>query len=145
MFAPAAVYRSTANANAFAYRQVGVETGVASASPHQLVLMLFDGFNEAVAQARAALQLGQVESKGRAIGRAARIVDEGLKAALDVRAGGKLADDLTALYTYVTLRLTQANLHSDARALDECVRLMEPLRSAWIGIGPAGSAADRRQ
>ena len=149
MFAPAAVYRSTANttanANAFAYRQVGVETGVASASPHQLVLMLFDGFNEAVAQARVALQLGQVESKGRAIGRAARIVDEGLKAALDMRVGGKLADDLTALYTYVTLRLTQANLHSDALALDECVRLMEPLRSAWIGIGPVGGPAARRQ
>ena len=50
MFAPAAVYRSTAHANAVssaagAYRQIGVETGVAVASPHQLVLMLFDGFN----------------------------------------------------------------------------------------------------
>ena len=147
MFAPAAMYRSNANAhaNALAYRQVGVETGVASASPHQLVLMLFDGFNEAVAQARAALQLGQVEPKGRAIGRAARIVDEGLKAALDVKAGGKLAEDLKALYTYVTLRLTQANLHSDATALEECKRLMEPLRAAWVGIGPAGNTATRTQ
>ena len=147
MFAPAAMYRSNANAhaNALAYRQVGVETGVASASPHQLVLMLFDGFNEAIAQARAALQLGQVEPKGRAIGRAARIVDEGLKAALDVKAGGKLAEDLAALYAYVTLRLTQANLHNDERALDECMRLMEPLRTAWIGIGPAGSNVTRTQ
>ena len=150
MFAPAAVYRSTANANALAngagaYRQIGVETGVAVASPHQLVLMLFDGFNEAVAQASAALQLGQIETRGRAIGRAASIVDDGLKAALDVKAGGQLAEDLKALYTYVTLRLTQANLHSDAAALDECKRLMEPLRAAWVGIGPAASAATRTQ
>ena len=148
MFAPAAVYRSTANAltsAAGAYRQIGVETGVASASPHQLVLMLFDGFNEAVAQAGAALQLGQIEARGRAIGRAASIVDEGLKGALDVKAGGKLAEDLKALYTYVTLRLTQANLHSDATALDECKRLMEPLRAAWIGIGPASNSAPRPQ
>ncbi len=151
MFAPAAVYRSTANATnalangAGAYRQIGVETGVATASPHQLVLMLFDGFNEAVAQASAALQLGEIETRGRAIGRAASIVDDGLKAALDVPAGGKLAQDLKALYTYVTLRLTQANLHSDAGALDECKRLMEPLRAAWIGIGPATSAATRTQ
>ena len=148
MFAPAAVYRSTANAltsAAGAYRQIGVETGVASASPHQLVLMLFDGFNEAVAQAGAALQLGQIEARGRAIGRAASIVDEGLKGALDVKAGGKLAEDLKALYTYVTLRLTQANLHSDATALEECKRLMEPLRAAWIGIGPASNTATRTQ
>ncbi len=150
MFAPAAVYRSTAHANAGssaagAYRQIGVETGVAVASPHQLVLMLFDGFNEAVAQASAALQLGQIEARGRAIGRAASIVDDGLKAALDVKAGGKLAEDLKALYTYVTLRLTQANLHSDAAALDECKRLMEPLRAAWVGIGPAGNTATRTQ
>ena len=150
MFAPAAVYRSTAHANAVssaagAYRQIGVETGVAVASPHQLVLMLFDGFNEAIAQASAALQLGQIETRGRAIGRAASIVDDGLKAALDVKAGGKLAEDLKALYTYVTLRLTHANLHSDATALDECKRLMEPLRAAWIGIGPASNSAPRTQ
>ena len=148
MFAPAAVYRSTANAltsAAGAYRQIGVETGVAVASPHQLVLMLFDGFNEAVAQASAALQLRQIEARGRAIGRAASIVDEGLKGALDVKAGGKLAEDLKALYTYVTLRLTQANLHSDATALEECKRLMEPLRAAWIGIGPASNTATRTQ
>ena len=150
MFAPAAVYRSTAHANAGssaagAYRRIGVETGVAGASPHQLVLMLFDGFNEAVAQASAALQLGQIETRGRAIGRAASIVDDGLKAGLDVKAGGKLAEDLKALYTYVTLRLTHANLHSDANALDECKRLMEPLRAAWIGIGPASDSATRTQ
>ena len=148
MFAPAAVYRSTANAltsAAGAYRQIGVETGVAGASPHQLVLMLFDGFNEAVAQAGAALPLSQIEARGRAIGRAASIVDEGLKGALDLKAGGKLAEDLKALYTYVTLRLTQANLHSDATALEECKRLMEPLRAAWIGIGPASNTATRTQ
>jgi flagellar secretion chaperone FliS len=140
MFAPATAYRTASNSFASAYRQIGAETGVADASPHRLVMMLFDGFNDAVAQARAAMQLGQIETKGRAIGRAARIVDEGLKASLDVKAGGKLAEDLMALYAYVTMRLTQANLNNDAQALDECVRLMEPLRSAWGAIGP-GTAA----
>ena len=141
MFAPAAVSRTASNAFASTYRQIGVETGVANASPHQLVTMLFDGFFEAVAQARGAMQLGrQIETKGRAIARAVRIVDEGLKAALDVEAGGELAGDLLALYAYVAMRLTQANLHNDALALDECVRLLEPVRSAWVAIG-AGIAA----
>ena len=50
-----------------AYRQVGVETGVAGATPHRLVQMLFDGFIDALAQARGAMRAGQIEQKGRAI------------------------------------------------------------------------------
>jgi len=142
MFAPAALSQSASPAFAGAYRTVGVETGVPAASPHRLVTMLFDGFNEAIARARGALRQGDVEAKGKAIGRAVRIVEEGLKAALDVEAGGPLAADLSALYRYVTVRLTEANLHNDSRALDECAALLEPVRSAWIAIDPAAAAAE---
>jgi flagellar secretion chaperone FliS len=122
------------------YRQVGVETGVASASAHRLVQMLFDGFVDAVAQAKGALANGQIELKCRAVSRAARIVDEGLKANLDISSGGALAADLTDLYAYVTLRLTQANLRNDTQALDECLALMQPLREAWASIASQVSA-----
>jgi flagellar protein FliS len=142
MFAPAALSQSASPAFAGAYRTVGVETGVPSASPHRLVTMLFDGFNEAVAQARGALRQGDVEAKCKAIGRAVRIVEEGLKAALDVDAGGPLAADLAALYRYVTVRLTEANLHNDGAALDECAALLAPVRSAWIAIDPAAAAGE---
>jgi len=135
MLAPAAMSRTASQAHA--YSRVGVETGVDAATPHQLVMMLFDGFGDAIAQARAALQRRDIEAKCKAISRAARIVDEGLKASLDVRAGGKLGEDLLALYGYVALRLTQANLNNDAAALDECQALLEPVRSAWAAIGPA--------
>jgi flagellar secretion chaperone FliS len=118
------------------YSRVGVETGVGDASPHKLVAMLFDGFYESLAEAKGALAAGRIEAKGRAIGRAARIVEEGLKAGLDLDAGGGLAADLARLYGYVTLRLTHANLHNDVRALDECARLMQPLREAWNSIAP---------
>ena len=130
-----------AQASAVAYRRIGVETGVASASAHQLVQMLFDGFVDAVAQAKGAIASGQVQTKGRAIVRAARIVDEGLKASLDLRGGGSLAADLSDLYAYVTLRLTQANLRNDPRALDECLALIQPLREAWASIAPQVDAA----
>jgi len=142
MFASAVLSRThSATQAAGAYRQIGVETGIPDASPHRLIAMLFDGFNDSVAQAFAAMNHGQYEAKGRAIGRSVRIVDEGLKAALDARAGGKLAENLSALYTYVSMRLTQANLQNDPKALEECVRLMEPLRSAWVAIGPASDVA----
>ena len=139
MFAPATPSRNASSAFAGAYRTVGVETGVAGATPHQLVTMLFDGFNTAIAEARSALAQGQVEAKCKALVRALRIVDEGLKAPLDA-AGGDLTDKLSSLYGYVALRLTQANLNNDVAALDECVKLMEPVRSAWLAIGPAPAA-----
>ena len=141
MFAPATPSRNASSANALAYRNVGVETGVAGASPHQLVTMLFDGFNTAIAEAKSALAQGQVEAKCKALMRAVRIVDEGLKAPLDA-SGGALTENLASLYGYVSLRLTQANLNNDVAALDECVKLLEPVRSAWLAIGPATNVAD---
>lgn len=118
-----------------AYHQVGVQTMVAGASPHGLVALLFDGFLAAVHRAKGAMRQGDVAAKGQAIGHAVRIIDEGLKAALDLKAGGKLAADLSDLYAYVCLRLIQANLNNDESALDECVTLVSPLREAWQSIG----------
>ncbi|MEY4909432.1 MAG: flagellar export chaperone FliS, partial [Pseudomonadota bacterium] len=57
-----------------AYRQIGVETGVASASPHHLVLMLYDGLLESVGRARTAMAAGEIELKCMQIGRAVRIL-----------------------------------------------------------------------
>jgi flagellar protein FliS len=123
-----------------AYQQVAVQTGVEAASPHQLVALLFDGFFTAVHRARGAMRSTDVQGKGRAIGQALSIVDEGLKGGLDLKAGGQIAADLSALYSYVSLRLAQANLRNDEAALDECLRLMTPLQEAWTAIGPAANA-----
>jgi flagellar protein FliS len=118
-----------------AYARIGVETSVESASPHRLVSLLFDGYMDALTAARGAMRHGQIEAKGKAIGRAARIVEEGLKASLNLNDGGQLAQDLHALYDYLAVRLTQANLRNDESLLDECVNLVEPLRTAWREIG----------
>ncbi len=123
------------------YQQVGVETRLAGATPHQMVAMLFDGYMEAVAQARGALRSGQLGAKGVAIGRAVRIVEEGLRAGLDMRSAGSLASDLNDLYNYLSMRLTLANLHNDEAALDECQRLMQPLQQAWAAIAEPVSRA----
>jgi flagellar protein FliS len=143
MFSTATAHRRPQQLAA-AYRQVGTETAVSGASPHRLVAMLFDGFMDAIAQARGALRSGQVEAKGRAIGRAVRIVDEGLRACLDLKAGGALARDLHDLYGYLTMRLTLANVRNDEAGLDECQRLMEPLREAWASIAAQVDAPGAR-
>jgi flagellar protein FliS len=135
MFASAYSSRpSTARSGVGAYSQIRVATGVSEGSPHRLVAMLFDGFFEALARARGAMRNGEIEAKGKAIGHAARIVEEGLKSALDMKAG-QISKDLSDLYAYITVRLMHANLRNDESALDECANLMEPLRSAWADIG----------
>lgn len=137
-FAPSRTGRTTDAPHARLYSRVAVETSVSDASPHKLVAMLFDGYFESIARAKAALAARQIEVKCREISRAARIVDEGLKASLDLTGGGALAADLSDLYSYISLRLTQANLKNDAAALDECTSLMQPLREAWASIAPQG-------
>lgn len=140
---PLAMTAGRPNPFANAYRQVGAETAVADASPHRLVAMLFDACLDALAQARGAMRGGDIETKGRAIGRAARIVEEGLRGALDLRDGGGLAADLDSLYSYLSMRLTLANLRNDEAALEECQRLIAPLRDAWREIAPQVATGDR--
>ena len=74
-----------------AYQQIGLETATTNATPHKLIELLFEGFADAVARARGALLGRQIEAKGRAIGHAARIVEEGLKAGLNQKDGGRIA------------------------------------------------------
>ncbi|MDR7334979.1 flagellar export chaperone FliS [Roseateles asaccharophilus] len=127
------------NQRASMYAKVGLETDVQGASPHRLVAMLFDGIFDAMAQATQAIHAGNVELKGRALTRAVRILDEGLRAGLDMSAG-QLAVDLRELYGYVCMRLTQANLKGDLDAIEECQRLLGPVREAWNAIGQSPAA-----
>lgn len=118
-----------------AYHNVGVQTMVTAASPHALVAMLFEGFVMSVHRARGAIRGQDIENKCAAISHAVRIIDEGLKSALNLTAGGKLAQDLSDLYAYICMRLMHANLHNDEAALEECLSLIQPLREAWTAIG----------
>jgi flagellar protein FliS len=119
------------------YQQVGVETGVSTATPHALTLMLYDGLLNAVKQARRALAERRIDDKGRHVRHAARIVDEGLKAALNLKAGGELALNLRDLYDYIQVRLMQGHLRNEDAALAEVQALVEPLRDGWVGIASA--------
>jgi len=119
------------------YQTVQADTGVATASPHRLIAMLFEEFLASCSRARGAIRERNVQEKGRAIGRAVRIVEEGLRAGLNMKDGGDLARVLQDLYGYVNVRLTQANLNSDEAAIAECVGLIQPIHDAWRAIAPA--------
>ncbi|MEX1166314.1 MAG: flagellar export chaperone FliS [Hydrogenophaga sp.] len=129
-----------------AYKRIATETSVRSASPHQLVGLLFDALLESIATAKGALAKGDIATKGSAIGKAVRIIEEGLKSGLNLEQGGELAANLHATYSYSVLRLTQANSLNDAGALAEVARLIDPLADAWKKIdGPAPTSMQALQ
>lgn len=124
-----------------AYAQVGVESAVMSASPHQLVVMLFDGALSAIKKAAILMEQGDIPGKGLALSKAINIITNGLRAGLNHEAGGEIAANLDDLYDYMTRRLLQANLHNDIDAIEEVERLLTNIADAWKEIGPNAQAA----
>lgn len=122
------------NNPAKAYATVGIETGVAAASPHKLILMLFDGALLSLSAATSHMQQKHIAEKGQSISKAIDIIGNGLRASLDLKAGGELAERLYSLYEYMENRLLHANLHNDPAALEEVSHLLGELRSAWEEI-----------
>lgn len=123
-----------------AYASVGIETGVAAASPHQLIVMLFDGACVAIRSALLHMEKGDVAAKGMAISKAMLIIENGLRASLDKKAGGEIAANLDALYDYMGRRLLQANLENNAEMLEEVRKLLTDLRETWNAIAPQAPA-----
>lgn len=128
---------------AAAYSKVGIETGIDAADPHKLVLMLLDGAMLSVASASLHMQAREISRKGESISKAINIITNGLKASLDLEAGGDLAQKLGALYDYMCNRLLFANLHNQPAALAEVNHLLAELKDAWeeIGNAPASRSA----
>lgn len=122
---------------ASAYRQVGVQSGIEGASPHLLIKMLFDGLVQSLNAARGAMSRGDVAEKGRQLGKAVRILEEGLKGGLNTAGGGELATNLAALYDYCVARLTHANMRGDIAAVEEVVKLVTPVAEGWNQIAGA--------
>lgn len=135
MYTSARSHGSGANA----YAKISTESGAMSASPHQLIVMLFDGAKTAITMARHHMANGEIAAKGKAISKAINIIDNGLKASLDADAGGTagaaLVTNLSALYDYINQRLMYANLRNDPALLDEADRLLADISSAWNEIG----------
>lgn len=122
-----------------AYRRVGVETSVQNANPHQLVHLLFEEFFQCLSKAQGALERKDIPAKGHAIGRAVRILEEGLKAGLNPVDGGELASNLGRIYDYCVMQLTLANVRNDVGLIQEVRKIIDPIASAWSEINPANS------
>jgi flagellar protein FliS len=120
---------------------------VLTASPGQLVLMLYDGALKALAIALDAF--AHAESDPRRIEvintqllKAQALINE-LRSGLNFEAGGEFAQTMNRLYDYHARRLFEANLHKKIEPVIEVEKLVRELREAWAEMlskqdAPAG-------
>ena len=112
------------------YKVTKNQMAIDDASPHQLIKMLLEGALERVATASGAMARGEVAVSGESIGKAIGIVDS-LRVSLDREQGGQIADNLSALYDYMTRRLLEANATKDPDMLGEVAGLLREIKVAW--------------
>ena len=115
------------------YQTVNVHAQVSEADPHRLIQMLFEGGLQRIAQAKGAMQHGNIPLKGELIGKSMGIIG-GLRDSLDLSKGGELASNLDNLYSFMLQRLTVANLNNDAAILDEVSALLRDVKEGWDAI-----------
>lgn len=116
------------------YQHVNTHAQAVEATPHRLIQMLMEGGLTRLAQARGAMERGQVALKGELIGKAIGIIG-GLRNGLDLNAGGELAENLDNLYEYMVMRLLEANLKNVSEPLDEVAYLLRNVKTGWDAIG----------
>ena len=102
---------------------------IATASPQQLLVMLYDRLALDLERAHAALGSGRRAEANEQLQHPQDIVME-LQSSLDVDAweGGPR---LSAIYTWLLTEMIQANIKGDLRRVADCRKVVEPLRDAW--------------
>jgi flagellar protein FliS len=124
---------------ASAYRQ----TEVQSRTPLELVVMLYDGAVRFVYQMREAMVRGDVPARHQASARALAVIAE-LQNTLDMERGGAVAQQLDALYTYLSGRVLEATMRNETAPLDDAVRVLHTLRESWAAVAARPSADAER-
>ncbi len=116
-----------------AYQQTQVEAKAASADPHQLVLMLVDGFLDELDRIEGHLEAKQLDRKAQSVARCMDILS-GLDTALDMKKGGAIAQQLHDLYDFCGRQLFEVSLKNDPAGLAVIRKVMNDLREGWQAL-----------
>lgn len=119
-----------------AYTAVSLDSQIAGATPHQLIILLYDGAINAMRRAEIYFQSGNIARRGEMISRAINIIDNGLRAGLNHEKGGQIAAELESLYEYISRTLLEANLNKSGENLPHLISLMTEMQETWQAINP---------
>ena len=115
------------------YGQIKNDTQTTYASPHQLVLMLFDGAIESMSLTIGAIQQKNFEVKSKQNTRAITIIN-GLRDCLDIDSESDLANNLYSLYQYMAQELFRASFKNDDDTIQNIQHMLKDIRGSWEKI-----------
>ena len=129
-----------------------IEARVLSATPLELVVILYDETINAVRAARAHLASGDIRARSRSVSKAVAFLLE-LGNSLNFEAGGELSKRLAGLYGFMRSSLLEANFRQTDEGLATTEELLVSLREAWSAISaqgqnqpqPSSSAKDEKE
>lgn len=110
-----------------------LENSVLTATPLELVAMLYRCAVDSVNEARRCLATGDVAGRVRPINRAYDAVTE-LTLSLDFENGGEMARNLEDLYAYISQQIIVGHANQSDAALAEAARLLGTMYDSWRQI-----------
>ena len=110
-----------------------LQTQVTTTSPGDVLILLYDGAIKFLNRAKEGLAANDMAAKGIAISKTLDIINE-LDSTLNLDKGGELAANLHNLYFFCNSRLVMANLKKDVKMIDEVIKILAGLRSAYAEI-----------
>jgi len=116
------------------YKKQAVET----ASPARLIIMLYEGALNSIAQAKQALRDGRIPQAHENIVKAQDIISE-LDRSVDT--SYEVGKSLAALYDYMLRHLITANVKKDEEVLREVEEMLQELLAAWQEAARKAAAA----
>ena len=103
---------------------------VHTASPEQLLIMLYDGAIRFCKVARKAIAEKDISKSHENLIKAQKIISE-FMATLDTDVGGEAAENLLKLYEYLHHQLVQANIKKDEERVTDVINHLQDLRKTW--------------
>jgi len=113
-----------------------------TASPAELVAMLFDRAIHLLRETERAIEEGRIEARHVANAKAMDVIHH-LDMTLDRDQGGEVADQLARLYAFVLRNLAQVDRLNDAQVPRDMIRVLEPIRDSWRTLAAQGTAMPR--
>ena len=116
---------------------------IMTASPAQLVFMLYDKAINCLKEAIRAIEAGEIESRWKANNRAIEIVSH-LWSTLDMERGGDISKNLGELFPYMITRLAEVDVNNDPAPAREVIGLLEPLRDSWRDLARSNQTGETK-
>lgn len=119
--------------NLRAYQKTTVNAEISVADPYYVTKLLYQGLFERLAQAKGAIERGDLALKAKKLSTATAIL-ENLRSTLDFSQSESIAQGLYDIYSYMIDQVAEASLNLMTQPIDNAIRALMPIKKAWDSI-----------